>query len=277
MLIGIGGYSPLSVRKRSKMLAKERRKAKRSPSSAGVQPVDEGASVRPEGKRGLIWDVLKFHHQLQLAAVSLKEEYARLIAFGEQALDLKQSDKERRLLNQKYLNALETMDAFVGGLKVEGESLFEKETIKVFSVANEGAGEEIKYDIPSFTTTDLQIKETKLDSLISARRTEKLLETVQKKIDKFLETLKTKAVFLQVKRKSIGMEMPDFDAILKSKERADEQVAEQLNQMSQDESFEEEDDEERLLNPAYLPLRVEQEMIAKNKGRQQGLLIRTAV
>jgi len=266
--MGLGGYSPLSIRRDASGSSKQN--AKRENKGDKKKAENDGhVVVRPEGKKGLIWDAMGFLYRLEKLTHKIEEEFKKIEALGREAIDLSQSDKNLKILNQKFRNAIAGVDAFVEDLKIDGESVFTGKYSKVFSL-NPETEDVVKFETPSFKIDDLQWRTIRIDSVVSARKADRALTFAMDRLKAVREMLHQKTMFLQVKRRVVGMDVPNFDYVYGDK--ASMKVVEEIENLSAHLEPEVADVEE-VHSPKMTAIRNEQKQLANALGRDSGLLV----
>jgi hypothetical protein len=269
MFIGLGGYSPQSIKKHKRQqdasAKKHRQKNKKASPVSMTTP-------RPEGKKAFVWDAYYMAHRLEQNLEKLEKSFQKMAALVRAGLELTKTDKDRKAMTAELRAQIPLFDQEVREIKLEGHSVFEQGFQKTLPLASD-TGEVVKFEIGVYTSASLQLRNLNIDSVVSARKADSAIALAQERIDALKESLKMKTHFLALKRKTVGMEQPFFDPAddeAAPEEKASEEVVEELAEMSK--SVEPLNEE---INPVYASLRDVQQQKAEDLGRTHGLLIRT--
>ncbi len=267
--MGLGGYSPLSLRTKKDTGDSEPNAKREKKGAKKKEDGDPSAHVRPEGKKGLVWDAMAFHYRLEKLTHKIEKEFKAVEEMGRAALDLSQTDKNRKNLNQKFKQFILGVDAFIETLKIDDEVIFTGKFSKEFSLSPETA-EVVKFEIPSFKTDDLQWRGIRIDSVVSARKADRALIFAMDRLKGVQEMLRQKAMFLQVKRRGLGMDQPNFDLVYEDGNV--KKVVDQIEGLSAQLDPEVAEVEE-VYSPRMVAIRNEQKQLANVLGRDSGLLV----
>lgn len=257
MLVGIGGYNPSQVRKRKK---KEKSKAKEV---LIKQNHKSGGHKRPDGEKGLVWDALEYIYLAKKALKEIGSTFDSVSELCHKALNFKLADNERASIHRRYMGALRNYDYTVTHGKVKEEAVFEgiyAEHNKVIKLDSNGK-KEMALKIPSLTSNSLRLHITKVDSIVSARKAEKTVEEVQKKIKSVETLLNNKEMFIHALLRDIGMTRPNFDGSGTEEEAQEEPEEVQTECMRLE----------------FINLKRKQNRAAHAKGRTSALLVNLVI
>jgi len=268
MLIGLGGYSPLSLRKQQADEKKQASDKKRKPGVKQEKVAQSDDQLRPGGSKGLLWDAMAFVFKLEKLTNAVEEQMNVVAAMGQEALDLSQSDKSRKALNQKFRQIVSGFDALVDQLRIEDLPVFNGKFSRVFSLSADNE-EMIKFETPSFRIDDLQWRGIKIDSVVAARKADRAVTFGMERVKVVRDMLRQKTLFMQVKRRVLGMGEPNFELVFKDSntKKVVDEIENLSAQLKPEASVLEVD------SPVMLAIRDQQKELASALGRDSGLLV----
>lgn len=261
MFIPLGGYG-LSVRSQKKSVEE----STGSRSKVRKKKAILVSEMSPNQK--LVWEALYLIYQIRSCLKEYAENFHQLSSVSHRALDLKISDNDRRLFNRQYQGYLKRIEDFVKSTSLRDVVIFDgtdKNNKPMTVVLSEDGEEVMTVDLPGLDLESLRLKDTRIDSIVHARKADKYVNDGEARISEIFATLDSKNAALDLKRANLGLPVPNFD-----KNSGDASVFYEEDTEPEEENLE-------VRSPQLLELRDRQQKAARAKGRLFGLLINTRI
>lgn len=274
MLLGLGGYKPHEIRNKKDPAQLELEQCKKY-RLVSDKKQEKTTDNRPEGDLGHVWDSLKTLARIELRLTDVEDAFAQMIEVAQKATDIKRNDKDRIMMDKRFQGAMRNYDFVVADVKLKGIPIFSASSKKEVELST---GEDEKASIP-VEACDLRINsfnlgKLRLDTIIKARGVIKKLAIVETAIKKRNEKLVSKETYLITKLLQSGIQPPDFKKTILAEIEAKRpgaktKAVKKIVQTGEGLRFADIESHD----PLVLALRREQETRARNKGRQQALLV----
>lgn len=267
MLIGLGGYNPIDVMRRTRRY--NARKLQVAREGKMKKKTKKKIAGRPEGDVGLLWDAYRFLYDLEKLWVPIGDAIKRLNDMAVKATNMNMADTERTSIQRLYVGGIRNLDYAVKHAKLDGVAVFSGVTEDHPISRNlDSKGEKsISISIPSFIPQDIRLHLTKVEEIVSARKAVKKFEEINSKlVGDFFKAIKAKENFLEILRKQKGMERPNFDAPVEELDEDEASVLDLFDEGQKNSEF-----ESKSLVCANLKKRMDR--AAQAKGRTTALLV----
>lgn len=261
MIIGLGGYNPLDIRRRMRK-QQERSSARLKLLKAGDEK--KAKEERPEGPTSYLWDAYKFLYQLEQEWAQFPEILKRMSELCEKALNLTLADTERSSLHRLFVGAVRNFDYAAKHATVLEQTIFNGQFKDAsFTMPLDEKGEKsLSIFIPSYTAEDMRLHLIKIDSMVNARKAEKKIAEIKKSLKEFDDLIVTKQNFVDLMGKTLGMERPNFESFGNDSENVGEESEDEVD-VSELESR----------APEFIILKRKMDRAAAAKGRDHSLLV----
>ena len=259
MIDGLGAYHPLAVFRAKRELKQDRAAIQEQivDQQQAAAALEEVLQKRPEGFAGTIWDSSQYIEEAHKQVTGIVDRLKNMKDLVEQSNDPKIDDTARKGI-QKQFNGLRQEIQNISQTDIKGDPLFSGRFASNGKALRFGEKkeEEVVLRINSLTPESLKIKDTRIDSLVMARRATKDIDRALTEVKDTEKMIRVKADVVMVRLERATAEDDDSGGV---------KIISSSSGLSQS------------LDARQVDLRMRQESAARAKGRTRALLINVAI